>query len=89
MTPSEVTSNLDKTAGAADPAGEAVLRAARAKFDAHLYDQALSDLRPNAQGLHALNLSARTPSPFHTFEYLDALLGTCQELRRPPPTLRS
>jgi hypothetical protein len=36
--------------------------------------RSLSDLRPCAQGLRALNLSAKTPSPFHTFEYLDALL---------------
>jgi hypothetical protein len=36
--------------------------------------RSLSDLRPCAQALRALNLSAKTPSPFHTFEYLDALL---------------
>src|SRR5262245_55599930 len=41
--PTEVT---DKTAGAVDPTGESGLRAARAKFDARLYDQALADLKP-------------------------------------------
>jgi len=47
-TPAEVTANADKTAGAANTAGESGVRAARAKFDARLYDQALADLKPIA-----------------------------------------
>ena len=43
--PTEVT---DKAAGAVDATGESGLRAARAKFDARLYDQALADLKPIA-----------------------------------------
>ena len=43
--PTEVA---DKTAGAVDAIGESGLRAARAKFDARLYDQALADLKPIA-----------------------------------------
>ena len=47
-TAAEVTANPDKTPGGVDSGGEAALRAARAKFDAHLYDQALADLKPIA-----------------------------------------
>jgi len=53
--PAEVTPNTDKTAGV-DAGGDAGLRAARAKFDARLYDQALADLKPIA--LNAASASA-------------------------------
>jgi len=53
--PAEVTANTDKTAGV-DAGGDAGLRAARAKFDARLYDQALADLKPIA--LNAASASA-------------------------------
>jgi serine/threonine protein kinase/TolA-binding protein len=46
-TPAEVTPNPAQTAGGID-GGVAVLRAARAKFEARLYDQALADLKPVA-----------------------------------------
>jgi len=53
-TPAAGTASPDKTADGVD--GDAALRAARAKFDAHLYDQALSDLKPIA--LNAASTSA-------------------------------
>jgi serine/threonine protein kinase/TolA-binding protein len=46
--PAEIAPNLAQTAGGIDAGGAAVLRAARAKFDAQLYDQALADLKPIA-----------------------------------------
>jgi serine/threonine protein kinase len=48
VTAAEVTPSVDQTAGGVDAGGAAVLRAARAKFDARLYDQALTDLKPMA-----------------------------------------
>ena len=51
-----VTANADTTPGVVDAAGESGLRAARAKSDARLYDQALADLKPiaaNAAGASA------------------------------------
>ena len=47
--------NPDRTSGV-DAGGEAALRAARAKFEARLYDQALTDLKPIA--LNAVSASA-------------------------------
>jgi len=46
--PAEVAPNADKTVGGVEAAEDSGLRAARAKFDARLYDQALADLRPIA-----------------------------------------
>jgi serine/threonine protein kinase/tetratricopeptide (TPR) repeat protein len=46
-TPADVTPNADKTPGV-DTGDETALRAARAKFEARLYDQALTDLKPIA-----------------------------------------
>ena len=47
-TPAVVTASADKTAAGVDAGQESGLRAARAKFDARLYDQALADLKPIA-----------------------------------------
>jgi serine/threonine protein kinase/TolA-binding protein len=54
-TPAETMPNPDRTSGV-DAGGEAALRAARAKFEARLYDQALTDLKPIA--LNAVSASA-------------------------------
>ena len=55
-TSAEVTPNPAQPAGGVDAGGAAMLRAARAKFEAHLYDQALADLKPIA--LNAASASA-------------------------------
>jgi len=51
----EVTPNLNRTSGV-EAGGEAALRAARAKLEARLYDQALTDLKPIA--VNAVSASA-------------------------------
>jgi serine/threonine protein kinase len=54
-TPTEGTPGADKTAVGVDTSLESGLRAARAKFDAHLYDQALADLKSIASNASSLS----------------------------------